>query len=985
VWKSFIIDIGESWIDKSFFKKLLGRKMPILITHAHPDHMFGLLEMDLKRRSVYMSGASLASEYFKEKKEDLKELQGPVFHRSGVFVLEGRRCVSVPVLHSLKAPNVALFFEFCGKKICHATDVLSIRKADREKYLKGVDIYIGDGSSLERSLVRFKKKDAQKGKPYGHMSVKGQLRWARDAGVKCCIFTHWGSEAIKMGERELTKRVQEIAKKIGYEGKILIARDGAYLELPSMKWVTEQESITGGLYDEYKEELKECIVEIKDLPNYEPTKVRDDKVLGDDWRILLAWWANYYAPKAPKTGQKFKYPKELILQKAIELAKEMIRRGFKFDLPKDYKPGARDLFLKVIQAIGLDKFTWKTGEKVEYIWDVEKSLPGLYLKEPHARWLWEGKKTLIVKAKPYTKHSGKPLYLLGEKAYGVGKLSKPDGPHLADKVRVEMRDKHLVSDDEWKQWWGDTKEVWIYTWKWLEKFDEPKDYVRLKGPQVFYKSVKLIESITETQADLLIKKYVDSGKWDKMKVEDREKLMNKRQFLDPLYPFSPTKTAKKGYRELELFDRRSVANLAKEWFEEHPGASIYVEVKFDGMRTIGHKKGDQVRIWSEGGERLDDNLPTLVAGLKKLRCDSCILDAEVVPYDEEGNALGRRACMRALGKGKVDDSRWIAHVFDLLYLNGKDLHKRPYEERRKLLRGLELPRADVPKRFNWHWVENIPREARDVEDVIKYVREVSGVPFSEGAMLKLSDSDYPLTKRTPLWAKYKKFFDIDVMVVHKFPKRYQKGPKKGQPIPGQNNLACVIGPVTPPKDAKVYDLNEVWKEERSMENYKEWKGHKIQYIRHKGKVYSNIGITMSTAEDVKIGDIIRCTVRLIRKINDTEYHWLIARVLEPRPEKTKPDPTSTADSIAKVSQYKIKSLLEESIIEVDGESFYDLERLEELLEEEELFIYEVREFFEDVIQEALVQEDDYMILPDENKVWRFGCQAHCRGVSVHLK
>ena len=136
-----------------------------------------------------------------------------------------------------------------------------------------------------------------------------------------------------------------------------------------------------------------------------------------------------------------------------------------------------------------------------------------------------------------------------------------------------------------------------------------------------------------------------------------------------------------------------------------------------------------------------------------------------------------------------------------------------------------------------------------------------------------------------------------------------------------------------------------------MENYKEWKNHKIQYIRYKGKVYSNIGITMSTAEDVKIGDIIRCTVRLIRKINDTEYHWLIARVLEPRPEKTQPDPTSTADSIAKVSQYRIKEILETCKVKVGEEEYYDMEELDEILGIEQLYEYQPDEFLEAVTQE----------------------------------
>lgn len=982
-WKPFIIDMGETWKGSKEVPDL-----PILITHAHPDHLFGLEGLDLRKRKVYMTNASIDSEYFqKEMEQDkLDNLQGPLFHRRGSFVLEGRRCISVPVLHSLKAPNVALFFTFCGKKICHVTDVLSIPRAYREEYLKNVDIYIGDGSSLRQTLIRFKKQTGRKGKPYGHASAKRQLQWCRDANVKCVVFTHFGSRPIKMNEDDLIAEVQKIANKVGYKGQVCIARDGSYITLPAMKWVAEAHSLRAleaqGEIEEFLEATK-ALVEIKSLKDYDPTKP-DDAQLGDDWRILLAWYSNYYAPKAPKKGQKFKYSKELILEKAIAIAKEMIRRGFTFDLPKNYKPGARDLFIKVINAIGLKKFKWKAKAKVEFMWEVQKELPGRYLQEPYAKLLWKGEKTLIVATRPYRKYADKPLYLIGDKAYGIGKHSEPDGPHLADKVRVELRKKHQIRDEDWKRWWPGVDKVYLFTWEWVKKFKEPKDYVRLKGPQAYYRKVTLVEEITEAMADDLIKKYVDSSKWEKMKVEPKEKLMNKRQFLEPPYPFSPTKTSKKGYRELELFEKRSIAKLAKEWLAEHPGEQIWVEVKFDGMRVTGHKKGKETRIWSEGGERLDDNLPTLKAELAKIKADSFILDAEVVPFDKEGNPMGRRAAMKAMGKGKVDDTRWIAHVFDLLYLNGKDLHKKPYQERRKLLRGLELHRGDVPKHFTVHWLENIPREATTPKAVIKAVNEVSAMKGSEGAMLKLSGSDYPITKRTPSWAKYKKAFDIDVMIVHKFPKTHKKGPKKGQPIEGQDNLAGVIGPVKPPKEAKIHDIDQVFSKVRSQENYKQWKNHKIQYLKYKGKVWSNIGITMSTAEDVKIGDIVRCTVRLIRKLNSTEYHWLIARVLEPRPEKTKPDPVETAAAIAKVSQYRVKSMLEKSKVDIDGEEYYDLEEFVSLWETKE--VGELLEGFidEEIREELITEEDSYMTVPDENKKWEFDCQAHIRGASVHL-
>ncbi len=58
-----------------------------------------------------------------------------------------------------------------GFTLVYAPDVLSI--PDRENFLKAVDLYIGDGSSLTRDIIR--KKDD---KLIGHASMLGQLRWA---------------------------------------------------------------------------------------------------------------------------------------------------------------------------------------------------------------------------------------------------------------------------------------------------------------------------------------------------------------------------------------------------------------------------------------------------------------------------------------------------------------------------------------------------------------------------------------------------------------------------------------------------------------------------------------------------------------------------------------------------------------------------------------------------------------------------------------
>lgn len=392
--------------------------------------------------------------------------------------------------------------------------------------------------------------------------------------------------------------------------------------------------------------------------------------------------------------------------------------------------------------------------------------------------------------------------------------------------------------------------------------------------------------------DSRIRELVGSSQWEKMKADSRVKLLRGREKIEPLYPYQPLKTSKRGYQIREVFGIKPITELAKHWFKA-PN-KIAIETKFDAYRVSIHKRGDRVRIFTESGRELSKILPTTVADTKKLKADSCVLDAEQVPYDEEGRALGRRAAAKAFGgKAPIDDKNWVAHVFDILYLNGKDLHTEDYEERRKLLRGLELPVRDVPKEFppKFHLHENIIDWATSAEMMVKLAKQHAKVKFSEGAMFKQGISKHPLSGTTPLWAKMKTTFEIDAIVLGRKPKMSKA---TGQAIPGQWTYVGGCGPITKPSEAspKIKDAPVASADE-------------ADYLRFRGKLYAVLGDSFGSAEDMKPGDIMRIGCNIIRRINPTKYHWLIPKVLEHRTEKTKPDPLSVAAEIARESMYKV--------------------------------------------------------------------------------
>jgi bifunctional non-homologous end joining protein LigD len=88
------------------------------------------------------------------------------------------------------------------------------------------------------------------------------------------------------------------------------------------------------------------------------------------------------------------------------------------------------------------------------------------------------------------------------------------------------------------------------------------------------------------------------------------------------------------------------------------------ERKFDGIRVLAYKRGDDVRLYSRN--RLVQNLPPLAAAIARLPVDEVILDGEITWDIHSGY-----------------------HVFDILWLNGRSVTSLPLEDRRALLK--ELP------------------------------------------------------------------------------------------------------------------------------------------------------------------------------------------------------------------------------------------------------------------------------------------------------
>ncbi|HSR48318.1 MAG TPA: DNA ligase D [Anaerolineales bacterium] len=112
------------------------------------------------------------------------------------------------------------------------------------------------------------------------------------------------------------------------------------------------------------------------------------------------------------------------------------------------------------------------------------------------------------------------------------------------------------------------------------------------------------------------------------------------------------------------------------------------EIKWDGYRAVAEIHADEVRLYSRNQVSFLEDFPPVVEDLKRISAEM-VLDGEIVAVDSDG-----RARMRLLREYlRSRQGRLVYYVFDLLYLDGRDLTGLPLSRRRAILKQV-LP--DLP-------------------------------------------------------------------------------------------------------------------------------------------------------------------------------------------------------------------------------------------------------------------------------------------------
>lgn len=200
-----LIDCGADWAGRADER----HPAAIFITHAHPDHAAGLRQGATS--AVYATGETWRA----MARWPLPD--GRVLRSRHAIAVAGFQIEGWPVEHATNAPAVGYRVSAGSVRIFYVPDVA--RLADPVRALSALDLYIGDGATVDQPLLR------RRGSVLiGHATIGTQLAWCEAAGVRRAIFTHCGSGIVGSDRRQIEATIRAMGRAYGVEARV--AHDG---------------------------------------------------------------------------------------------------------------------------------------------------------------------------------------------------------------------------------------------------------------------------------------------------------------------------------------------------------------------------------------------------------------------------------------------------------------------------------------------------------------------------------------------------------------------------------------------------------------------------------------------------------------------------------------------------------------------------------------------------------------------------------------
>ena len=177
-----------------------------------------------------------------------------------------------------------------------------------------------------------------------------------------------------------------------------------------------------------------------------------------------------------------------------------------------------------------------------------------------------------------------------------------------------------------------------------------------------------------------------------------------------------------------------LASIIEEPFD---GADWIFEIKLDGYRAIAEIEHGKVQLYSRNNLSFNNTFAALISPLETID-HNAVFDGEVVVLDDKGKAdFQLLQNYRRTGKGNI-----FYFIFDLIYLDGKDLRQVALIKRKEILANI-LPDS--------HQIRYCDHIARDGKEFFELARKND----LEGIIAKKGSSSYQTGKRSKDWLKIK--------------------------------------------------------------------------------------------------------------------------------------------------------------------------------------------------------------------------------------
>jgi DNA ligase-1 len=207
-----------------------------------------------------------------------------------------------------------------------------------------------------------------------------------------------------------------------------------------------------------------------------------------------------------------------------------------------------------------------------------------------------------------------------------------------------------------------------------------------------------------------------------------------------------------------------IVNKIEEAFEAL-GETIQAEYKMDGFRIQAHKDNDKIKLFTRRMEEVTKQFPDIVEFVKKnIKGEKFIIDCEAVGLDKKtGKYLPFQSVSQRI-KRKYDIEKTAKefpvelNVFDILYLDGKNLMNLSLIERRKIL-------EKIVKEKNGEVALTKKLVSNNLKEITSFYKE-SLEAGNEGLMLKNINSNYIPGRYVNGWGKIKNVLEpLDLVIV----------------------------------------------------------------------------------------------------------------------------------------------------------------------------------------------------------------------------